>query len=156
MIIETTLYVRKGTLARLSQASEKIGRSRTSLLVLLLKRTMKDSYRLVQSNRPVRYQKKSQSQDWHRLHIRLKEYEYEYCLDMRKFFKMSVSLIIAYAVSKYLDELIYMLSDTKIITDNYHYKSYLLIREVVDSAICWKIYWGIPYKLDKVIPSMTI
>ena len=51
---------------------------------------MGDSYRLVQSNSPVKYQEKSFLQDWHRLHIQLNEYEYDYCLDKRKLYKMSV------------------------------------------------------------------
>ena len=113
---------------------------------------MRDSYRLVRGNSPVKYQKRNLTGDWHRFHIKLNDYEYEYCLDMRKFYKMSVSLIVAYAVSNYLDEIIIKLLDTNMreVTDNYHYKNYILIQEIIDSTICWKIYWGIPYNLEKI------
>ena len=37
--------------------------------------------------------------------------------------------------------------------DNYPYHHYLIIPEKVDSAICWKIYWGIPENLNKLFPS---
>ena len=153
MIIETTIFIKQEILEKLSQTSEKTGRSKTSIILLLLKRAMNDSYRLAKSFSPVKYQERDPSQNWHRLHIRLKEYEYEYCLDMRKFYKMSVSLIVAYVVSKYLDETVDKLLNNGKTTDNYRTKNYLLIREDIDSTICWRIYWGIPYNLEKMLPS---
>ena len=157
MIIETTIYIKKGILEKLSQASEKTGKSRTFIVVQLLKRIMGDSYRLTKSFSAVKYQERDLSKVWHRLHIQLNEYEYEYSLDMRKLYKMSVSLLVSYAASKYLDEIINKLLDTTMreITDNYHYKNYILIQEVIDSTICWRIYWGIPSNLDKIMSSLA-
>ena len=153
MIIETTIYIRKGIGENLLMVSEKTGKSRTYIIILLLKRAMRDSYRLAKSFSPVKYQEKNPSQDWHRLHIQLNEYEYEYCLDVRKLFKMSVSLLVAYGVSRYLDEIINKLLDTNVreITDNYLPRNYILIQEVIDSIICWRIYWGIPYNISKIL-----
>ena len=158
MRIETTMYFNRALLEELSKASEKVGKSRTCILVLLLKRAMGDSYRLAKSFSPVKYQKSDPSQNWHRLHIQLNEYEYEYCLDMRKLYKMSVSLIVAYTVSRYLVEIVKKLLETDIdkFTDNYLPKNYILVREVINSTICWRIYWGIPYNLDKIVPSTIL
>ncbi len=62
---------------------------------------------------------------------------------MRKFFKMSVSFILAYAVMRYLDEVLKRNKSA----DNYCYQNYIFMKEVVNGIICWQIYWGIPQKI---------
>ena len=151
MSIETTINTTKDIAEELLNASIKAGVSQSYIIVTLLKRAMGDSYRLTRSFSPVKYQKRNPLEIWHKLHIQLNEYEYEYCLDMRKLFKMSVSLIVSYAVKRYLKEILNKLFDTnkRKITDNYPPNNYILIREVVDSVICWRIYWGLPYNFIK-------
>ena len=157
MNIETTVNLNKDIVEVLSKVSKTAGCSKTSIIVLLLKRLMTDSNRLAKSFLPVKYQEKDPLCNWHKLHIHLNEYEYEYCLDMRKLFKMSVSLLVAYAVGMYLSEIINRLLETDIkkITDNYPPQNYILIREVIDSIICWRIYWGIPYHFKKSVLPMA-
>ena len=151
MIVETTIYINKIILKELSNASEKTGKSRNSIIILLLRRATEDSCQLMKSNSTVKYQEHDPIKNWHRLHIQLKEDEYEYCLDMRKFYKMSVSFIVAYAVCRYLSDLLKILSEIGEITDNYLPLNYILIREVIDSTTCWRIYWGIPNNLAKLV-----
>jgi hypothetical protein len=102
---------------------------------------------LLKSYSRVKYQNRDEEKNWHRIHIVLNEHEYEYYLDMRKFFKMSVSYILAYSVMRYLDKFMNELINKNITTDNYYYKNYVFIKETIYGIICWQIYWGIPQKL---------
>ena len=65
-----------------------------------MQRVMSDNQKMLKSCSRVKYQERDVKENWHRLHIIMNEYEYEYYFDMRKFFKMSVSFILAYAVMK--------------------------------------------------------
>ena len=66
---------------------------------------------------------------------------------------MSVSFILAFAVENYLDEILELLTKKKNNknTDNYLYKNYVLTKNMVDRVVCWKSYWGLPRKLDKIL-----
>ena len=143
MLIESTLYVNKSILETLNKSSAITGINKNKIIKLLMQRVMKDNQRLLKSYSRVKYQERDIKENWHRLHIVLNEYEYEYYLDMRKFFKMSVSFILAYAVMRYLDE---VLKKNKS-SDNYCYQNYIFMKEVVNGIICWQTYWGIPQKI---------
>lgn len=147
MLIESTLYVNKSILEMLDKGSEKIGRTRIYIIKLLMQRVMRDNQKLLQSYSRVKYQERDQKENWHRLHIILNEYEYEYYLDMRKFYKMSVSLILAYAVMNYLNDIVNELLKGNNNTDNYYYRNYFFIKNTINEVICWKAYWGLPQKL---------
>ncbi len=140
MRIATTLYVHKNILYRLDAGEGMSGRSRSSIIKLLIQKVMNDNGKMIKANSRVKYQERDLKENWSRVNIVFNEYEYEYCQDLRKFFKMSVSLILAYAVLIYLDEVV----REKGSTNNYYYCNYILIRKVIDNVICWQIYWGIP------------
>lgn len=89
----------------------------------------------------VRYQKRDETGNWRHLHLTLRPDEYEFFLDLRKVFKFSVSSLVAYAVEKYLEEIVKKLSKG---SDNYRYKNYMFQRFIVDGVICWIFSWGIP------------
>jgi hypothetical protein len=140
MLIETTLHVHKSILEKLDIGADVTGRSRTSIIKLLIQRIMKDNKRMIKTCSRVQYQERDVKENWSRVNIVFNEYEYEYCQDLRKFFKMSISLILAWAVLIYLDELLKKNKST----DKYFYRNYLFIRKIIDNTICWQIYWGIP------------
>ena len=150
MHIESTVYVHRNILEMLNRGAAITGKSRTVIIKLLMKRVMSQSRRMIKSYSRLRYQKRDPEKNWHRLHISFNECEYEYCLDIRKFYKMSVSFIIAYAAQKYLNEIMKILikGDN---TDNYRFRNYIFTHKILDGAICWQIYWGIP-----VNPSLLL
>ena len=146
MLIETTLHVHKSILKKLDIGADITGRSRTFIIKLLIQRIMKDNQRMIKTCSRVQYQERDVKENWSRINIVFNEYEYEYCQDLRKFFKMSISLILAYAVLKYLDDL--MKSNKS--TDKYFYRNYLFMRKIIDNVISWQVYWGIPPRLTAI------
>ena len=153
MLIETTIYVHKRILEILNKRAEITGKSRTFIIKLLMQRVMSDNQKMIKSYSRIKYQARDAKENWHRLHVGMNEYEYEYYLDMRKFYKMSVSFILAYAVMRYLDEVIKELAERKSSTDNYPFRNYILTKEIIDEVICWQIYWGIPQKPPGIIST---
>ena len=143
MLIESTMYVNMRILDMLNRGAAITGKTRATIIKILMQRVMKENRKMLKSYSRIKYQERDLKENWHRLHIVMSEYEYEYYLDMRKFFKMSVSFILAYAVMKFLDEL---LKGNKV-TDNYYYKNYVFIKKSINKVICWQIYWGYPEKL---------
>lgn len=149
--METTFNVHASTLEKIARAAREKNITRSEMILLLLKTTMNDIHDPGRMGSMVRYQKKSRPEDWHRFHITLRMDDYEFFLDMRKLLKMSVSLIIAYAVNKYLNDIM-----KNNITDNYLFINYVIIKEVIDEIICWKLLWGYPQNLHKLIPPDSI
>jgi hypothetical protein len=131
--METTLNVHAETLKRISAAARAGGISRSRVIMYLMKRVMEDISKPDYPGRMVRYQKSSPG-DWHIFHLQVKEDDYEYLLDLRRLLKMSVSLILAGAVKKYLDE-----QKSKNFTDNCLFKDYVLVMDAINGVICWKL-----------------
>jgi hypothetical protein len=137
--MKTTLNIHYEILKIITVAAQERAISRSDLIISLLKRVMEDMSTPGDLGRLVQYQKRGKAADWHTFHIKLRVDEYEYFLDLRKLLKMSVSLILSYAVKRYLIN-----TPEKNIGDNYPYKNYVIIRELIDNIICWKLVWGYP------------
>ena len=152
MQIETTLNIERRILDGITQAAIVTVRTRSNIIRHLFARVIKDHNKLVKSNTGIRYQKRDESNLWHKFHITFRIDEYEHYLDMRKLFKLSLSRILAYAVRQYLSEIIRKLSD-KILTkkaDNYLIKNYLMLQDSTIGVFCWRLYWGIPPEIEKI------
>jgi hypothetical protein len=118
------------------------------------KKIMDDGTVQVSLGRMVRYQKRGSRAAWHAFHLRLREDEYEYLLDLRKLLKMSVSLILAYAVKKYLDKLLVFFQKAKpgkCLTDNNCFMNYVIIKEEIQGVISWRLLWGFPPDIAGII-----
>jgi len=89
----------------------------------------------------IRYQEKRPKDEWRRLHLSFRGDEYEYCIDLRKVFKLSVSCFIAHAIKHYLDDLIKLIIKG---TDNYRYRNYAMMSFNIENVMCRVYYWGIP------------
>ncbi|MFC1669225.1 hypothetical protein ACFL20_02455 [Spirochaetota bacterium] len=142
--IDTTININKDILSRVTEASNVFQKSRTEIIVMLLKKMMKMESSKVCINRGIKYQKCNNEVNWHTFHITFKGDEYEYFLDLRKLLKMSLSHIVAIAVKKYLKSLFSEKS-----TDNYMFSNYILAKEDADGIIYWKLFWGVPKKLSE-------
>ncbi|MBP7737255.1 MAG: hypothetical protein KA369_14850 [Spirochaetes bacterium] len=146
MIIETTININRANLDKLLYASIRTGHSIRDIVSVLLKRMSNDHDRMVVSWERVRYQKHDNNAVWKCFHLMLWPDEYEFFLDLRKVCKQSVSRLIAYAIDKYLDEVI---SGLIKVPDNNRYKNYTIIRRLFDGVVCWMYYWGLPQTLPE-------
>ncbi len=144
--METTLNIHVDIYKLINSAATAKGISRSELIVVLLKMVMDDIENPSTFGKLVQYQKKCMPDKWRTFHVSLREDDYEYFLDLRKLLKMSVSLILAYAVRKYLKKLI-----NKDTTDNYQIRNYVLAKMVIDNTVCWKLIWGYPPDIEKFI-----
>ena len=150
-------------------AAEKLEICKSEVIKRLVKYFEKDHKKNLRFNRNVMYQKTYSDLDipetgeivfydaeknvFKQFHLCLNEIEYECFTDMRKFCKMSVSLIIAESVKFYLEILLKSKMDCsseKCDTDNY--------RDIIFSGRCqyWQktnfgykftVEWGYPDKL---------
>lgn len=142
MSVDTTIYVHETTLQLVDVAIARTGKKRNHIIIALLERAMADSTMRIKTGCAVRYQERDCSARWRTVHVRLKGEEAEYFTDMRKFFKRSVSLLLAEAARAYLAELVENAHEGKM--DNYPFSGYSLSREVKDGLVLWHICWGSP------------
>lgn len=141
-MVATTLNIHVDVLSKINHAAAKFRKSRKAIIVFLLKQLMMDRRVLSRGFTAVRYQQDDDKECWHTFHIRFREDDNEYFVDLRKFSKCSVSCLLAIAVNQYIDEL--LLNEMKEV-DNYPFMSnYVLLQDLVDGIICWRIYWGYP------------
>jgi len=147
MFIQTTINLNTPSLLLINSAARISGKTRSNIIILLMRRIMIDQRNLVRNNRSIQYQEVLPKESWHRLHITLYSSDYECFLDLRKFCKRSVSLLISLAIDLYLNELIDLLLRG---TDNYHFQNYIIISGEVKGVVYWKIYWGIPKKMGTI------
>ena len=145
-MIETTLNIHIETLEMINKLSRVCKISRSKVIKNLLKKVMDKDLTSFSFNKCIKYQDSDAKENWHKFHIILDVDEYEFFIDLRKFFKKSVSAIVSYAVKKYYKE---MIKSKK--TDNYLFKNYIIIKKIINNVVTWKICWGYTEKMLKTI-----
>ncbi|MCX8123233.1 MAG: hypothetical protein N3F66_03605 [Spirochaetes bacterium] len=84
--------------------------------------------------------------EWKRLHLVLYDEEYEFFMDLKKLWKMSLALIIAFCLDNVLDEFLKFLSKAEeeqdYYTDNYRYSGYTFEVGFEENIFFYKLYWG--------------
>ncbi|MBN2158773.1 MAG: hypothetical protein JW807_05210 [Spirochaetes bacterium] len=144
--METTLNIHADILKKITLAAETCQMSRSEMILTLIKKIMDDVSQPARFGAPIKYQERNHEDESTTFHLVVREDDYEYLLDLRKLLKMSVSLILACAVKKYLGQ-----PTQTLFTDNNRYKNYVIVKEVVDSIICWRFFWGYPPSIGNFI-----
>ncbi len=88
------------------------------------------------------------SGEWKRLHIILLEHEYEFVMDVRKVYKMSLAKVIAFCIDKYLIDFVNALEKEEDI-DNYRCCGYTFSVYLEEGIQCCQFYWGPPPEILK-------
>jgi hypothetical protein len=140
MFIETTIYINVEIHERLTKASTRTGESKRNIVSSLLCRLSFDYEEIAIPWKRIAYQKRDRRKAWQRLHLTLVPDEYEFFLDLRKAYKLSVSHLVAYAMDKYLDEIVGNFLKG---TGNYRYSNYTLSCFVERGVVCLIHYWGL-------------
>ncbi|MDM7974273.1 MAG: hypothetical protein QUT27_14620 [candidate division Zixibacteria bacterium] len=143
--METTLNVHVDILKQISKLAALKGISQSKTIILLFKSVMNDMPDSARLGILVRYQNRHKPESWHTFHLTLKSDDYEYIHDLKKLLKMSVSLILSYAVEKYLPQILRMKK-----TDNYRFQNYIVIKEVIEDLISWRFIWGFPLHIENL------
>ncbi len=146
--MKTTLNIHGDIMELLTKAAQLNNVSCSEIILHLVEKVAVSANVPDRIGKIIRYQKKQTPEEWHKFHIKVREDMYEYWLDLRKLLKMSVSLILANAVRKYLAKPIRIKRG-----DNYACKNYIIVREVVDSVTVWKFVWGFPPNPEKLIEN---
>jgi hypothetical protein len=153
MQIKTTVNIHTDTLNRLSRTAERTGVSQRDIISAYLRRFANDRAGRPKPWSRVRYQGRDLKEKWQKVHLTLNQDEYEFFLDLRKVFKVSVSRCIAIALEIYENK-----GETahpqKHHKDNYPYKNYVFARFNIDGVVCWVFYWGLPRRL-LILPRKT-
>lgn len=138
-VILTTLNINSDILKKIHLAADFKNISPNEIISFLLKKTLKNHNNRAKLYYPVKYQKKDPGKRWKIYHVRFNAVDYEVFTDQRKFFKMSVSLLLAYAVKKYLDDL-YREEDVTY-KDNYYANKYKIVPNNQTEFLIWQTYW---------------
>lgn len=149
-MIETTINLRKHVREALDRAVEMTGRPLSQIVMLVMKRELKNYRKLIRDEGSVSYQARCGDGIWRKTHIVVEQRDYEMFMDMRKLFKCSVSLLVSVAVVKHLDELVDAIigGDYNEDADNYPFQSYVIAHRMAGDVPCWLIYWGMPEKKE--------
>jgi hypothetical protein len=145
--MRTTLYIKSDILEKIHTAAEQRGISSSALIIELLKSVMQDGSNNVRIGRLIQYQEREAPGSGHTFHITFREDDLEFFQDMRKLFKKSLSLIVAEAMRKYIGKH----RKGKTNSDNYPHANYVIIREMINSIISWRLIWGFPQNIARII-----
>jgi len=153
MDIETTTCVSLENLVTLEMYAQKLNIPLRTLIVYLLMFAAKNEKKKAIAFKRISYRKRNSEQPWKRLHLVLYQSEYEFILDVKKLWKMSLALCIEFCIENVLFEFMnYFLDcEKKKDTDNYlnYYqnRSYTFDFYQEKGIHCCKFYWGPPPKL---------
>jgi hypothetical protein len=151
MFIETTINIQIDCLIKLSEAARHTGRSRSGIIMHLMKYVMDIRQEQVRCGTRVRYQERDMDDRWQAMHVKLRPDEYEYLLDLRKLLKMSVSLILSIAVKKFLKHLMQNKN-----ADNYQFKNYMVAKRVINGLTHWTFIWGFPFNIEAYLDETAV
>ncbi|MDH7552387.1 MAG: hypothetical protein GYA16_09340 [Spirochaetes bacterium] len=99
----------------------------------------------VQYFKQVKYRNRN-SGNWKRFHLVLYNDEYEFFMDVKKLWKMSLARIIEYCLDNVLDDFLKFLTkaeeDEDYYTDNYRYGGYAFETGTKENIFYITLYWG--------------
>jgi len=111
MVIETTANIDLGTYRKIKATAKGVKVPACRLVNLLLKIVVKEMPFDCRLYRTVEYQADRPVDDWVCFHLRLSGAVYESGHDARKLMKYSLSFLLCYAVSVYLDKAVKILAE---------------------------------------------
>ena len=164
MDFETTTCISYENLQILLKYAEQFNVALHTFIVHLIIYAAKKEKVPAKAFKNISYRKRDMNNPWKRVHLYLQYKEYEYLLDVKKIWKMSVAKAIEFCVDNVLEEFVKFLS--KLVdkidddyTDNYlKYeinKSYLFEFDTYEGVHCCRFYWGLPLKYAKTLKPKT-
>ncbi len=156
MYIRTTYVMRTEVLQLLVKAQEQTKLSMEMLLshVMRKMRTQHEAY--LSDDGRIEYQKRHDAMTKLpikkvRVKVKFLESEYNFFQEMRYFFRRSISLVMAIAVFRYLDEVVEEIlknDNTDVCEYFYPYENRAKFIKCIENVPTFKIWWGIPWNLE--------
>lgn len=152
MKIRTTLHLDAKTAQKLDKEAAARGLTRTQFVIMLAHQIMPRYKKHAFTFKTTQYQKRQNDVEWKIVHIKPDEMNYCFMVEMRCLYKFSVSALIARALHEYLADQTKKSNALKKspYMDNYCYNGRLIMNNKSNTFICWKLYWNIPTKPQKI------
>lgn len=141
-IIDTTVSLQPEHIRQLNSAAENTELSRSDLIVHLWKAMMRFNERDLRLKGTISYQEKG---DYEIVHVRMDEITYEQKLDLRRFYKMSASKVLALAIDLFLEDLVFKILTKKkeeSIVIGQFYQKYHISVDFGQNFTEYTIRWG--------------
>jgi len=139
MAIETTISINKEILEKLSTISQKRNISKSAIIREIILMLSGKQGKFIKQRFSTEYQVKNKGA-YNNIHIYLIEPYYEHALDLRRFYRASLSLLIAEAIELLYEELLCRHENT----DNYPGLMHTMIYYETKKSMVWKHIWGEP------------
>ncbi len=152
--LKTSLNMSTRTLTGITRAAEQLDRPMREVVVMLLRRMMRDVDRFQGGFTLVKYQERRPKSEWHCFCIEYYEDENEFFNDLRKLCKLSMSRLVAIATKRYLSEIVQ--GEMEGILNYLGVNDYLFRQQTIDGLRAWIFCWGIPRKRMHTYPPATI
>ena len=143
-MIKTSVYINTDKLVKVMEYSAANGLTYNEVITLLLKKMQADGGCNIRKFSAVKYQNDDPDKNWVTKTVYFEEICYEFFTDMRKFFKISVSFLLAKAIDLFL-ETILMEENQR----NYADHDWDITRKEDDFSEIWTIFWKNMLKIQK-------
>lgn len=140
MYLETTTCISLKHLELLQFYSQKCNISIRTLISSMINYAVNTEKCQVQRFTRLSYRRRNN--EWVRFHLYLFEDEYEFFMDVKKVWKMSLAKILEYCIDNVLFDLIDLLLEEDD-TDNYRYRNYTFGFYKEEGVFCCHFYWGL-------------
>ena len=135
MKIDTTINISKKNYNILFEFAKELNISLNELIILLLNQFLRSQFKEYKMFVRIKYQKRVKDIKWKTQHLWVTPEFYEKCLDLRKFHKLSLSNILAKAITLYLDKISGKLTDNNA-------NVYMLICSIIDGCSTFITIWN--------------
>ncbi|HPP49710.1 MAG TPA: hypothetical protein PLO73_07030 [Spirochaetota bacterium] len=142
MQFETTTCITKVHRELLTYYAEIFNISVTDLITSLIHYAALCNKRNPKTFKGIQYRKRYKD-EWKRIHLYVRYQEYEFLLDMKKMWKMSVALLIEYCIENVLEEFVKRLLQEDD-TYSYRFTNYTFKFEKIYGFQSYQIIWGLP------------
>jgi len=143
-MIKTSVYINTDKLSKVVEFSAANGLSYSEVISLLLKKIQSDGKCDIKKFSAVKYQDDDPDKNWVVKTVYFEEVCYEFFTDMRKFFKISVSYLLANAIDLFLETI---LSEDN--QRNYADHNWDISKKEEKYSEIWTILWENTLKTQK-------
>ncbi|TAL37489.1 MAG: hypothetical protein EPN93_05735 [Spirochaetes bacterium] len=145
-MLRTSINMSYAVFEKIALAAARRGICRRELVIMLLRRVLRDIDRFQGGFTLVRYQPRDPLKQWKHFPICFRKNENEFSQDFRKLSRFSLSYLVAIATRRYLDEL---LRERDAMCNYSQFPQYAIGRRTIKHVTCWEFYWGNTENLPK-------